>query len=104
MQQRYLVGTGIVLFPIDAESPRQAIACLKQMIDARRHERRNAKIGMSLVKALDEGTLNFGVFDATRTHLLAGELFGEYQEPATRALADQLSALVPEAIYFSLPV
>lgn len=102
MQQNFLVGTGIVCFHIQAETPQEAIEQLKHLIDARRHVLRHPTIGMSLVEALDNGRLNFVVFDQQRTKVLAGELNGQYQEPATRALAASLSAIVPVALTWEL--
>ena len=87
MSNKYQVATGIVIFrDIEADSPRAALQVLKTMIDQRRHSRYNPDIGMSLVEALDQGRLNFLVFDAARRHLLAGEHNGVYQEPVTREL------------------
>lgn len=106
---KYLVGTGIVLFRIEAETPRQAITILKARIDARRHEIfQNAEIGMSLVEALDEHRLNFVVMDEDRTSLLGGELNwiedgvrkSRYEEVVTRRLVNTLPALMSEHLYY----
>jgi hypothetical protein len=101
--QTFLVGTGVVLFPIEAVSPRRAVEMLKNEIRAREHVRRHATIGMSLVNALKAGTLNFIVFDSGRTEILAGELRGEFLEPATRQLADAFPTMVPADLYYKLP-
>jgi len=101
--EKFLVGTGIVLFPINAASPRQAIEFLKNEIRHREHVRYHETIGMSLVEALKEGRLNFIVFDAGRTEILAGELNGEYLERPTRQLADAFPTMVPAALYFKVP-
>lgn len=97
----YLVGTGRCVFRIDAASPAAAIAQLKANIDARRHVRRHETIGMSLVEALDAGRLNFVVFDAKRTSILAGELNGQHQEPTDlefrRRLLGELPHIIPDA-------
>lgn len=102
--QKFLVGTGIVLFHIEATSPWDAIETLKDQIRAREGVRRHPTIGMSLVTALKERRLNFIVFDAGRTTILAGEFNGEFQQPATRELADSLRTLVPPKLYFALPL
>src|ERR1700737_487236 len=82
---KYLVGTGVVLFNIEAASPKEAIAQLKQRIDARRNEHHNPEIGMSLVEALDAHRLSFVVMDPNRTQFLAGELnWFEDGEPKSR--------------------
>lgn len=108
MENEFLVGTGLRLFRITAENPRAAIAQLKANIDARRNVRRHADIGMSLVQALDAGTLNFVVFDSTRTTILAGELNGQHQEPTDlefrRRLRAALEYIIPDAAVFALPV
>ncbi len=100
--QHFLVGTGIVCFHIQAETPQEAIEQLKHLIDSRRHVRKHPTISMSLVGALDEGRLNFVVFDATRQKIIAGELNGKYIEPATRALAASLPSIIPAALVFEL--
>ena len=115
---KFLVGTGIVTFAVEAWTPFDAIQALKDRIRAREHEHWNPDISMSLVRALKEterlvgGEItvdeayhpaNFIVFDAARTRILAGELHGEYQDQPTRKLADALRAIVPDALYFSLP-
>jgi hypothetical protein len=101
--EKFLVGTGVVLFHIDADSPRHAIELLKNEIRAREHARKHPTIGMSLVNALKAGTLNFIVFDAGRTKVLAGELNGEFVQ-ATRRLADQFRRIVPADLYYRLPM
>jgi hypothetical protein len=99
--QKYLVTTGIVIFTIEARSPRHAIDVLKQMIDHRRHEHYNPEIGMSLVEALDRGDLNFVVMDHPRTQLLCGELAGEFQDPVSRELADIQRRHIPDSLYYT---
>jgi len=74
---RHLVATGIVKFSIEAESPRDAIAELKARIDRRRHEHHNPDIGMSLVEALDAGTLDFMVLDENQRPI-CGEFDGRF--------------------------
>lgn len=97
----YLVGTGLCVFPIDATSPAAAIEQLKANIRARKGVKRHATIGMSLVTALEEGRLNFVVFDNPRTRILAGELNGQFnQEPDLdfrRRLRDALDYIIPDA-------
>lgn len=101
MEMNFLVGTGIRVFRVLAASPRAAIEQLKGSIDARRHVRRHADIGMSLVHALDQGRLSFVVFDDPRTRILAGELNGNLQEPTDlefrRALKTALPLIIPDA-------
>ena len=101
--EKFLVGTGIVLFHIDAQSPRHAIELLKNEIRAREHARKHPTIGMSLVDALKANTLNFIVFDAGRTKVLAGELNGEFVQPATRKVADAFRQFVPADLFIRLP-
>ena len=107
--EKYLVGTGIVVFRIAAASPYDAIATLKARIDARRHEtEQNPEIGMSLVKALDEHRLNFVVMDEARTSLLGGELnwiedgerMSRYEEVVTRRLVNTLPNIMTEHLYY----
>ncbi|MBX9690114.1 MAG: hypothetical protein K2X27_25610 [Candidatus Obscuribacterales bacterium] len=83
--QQYVVLTGIVRFEIYSFSPYHAIQELKQRIDARRHQRKNPEIGMSLVEALDEGRLNFLALDK-QGFPLAGECGGIPQDPPQPAL------------------
>jgi hypothetical protein len=109
--EKFLVGTGIVIFPVWADDPRQAIEKLKAEIRYReslspfrsgftplalaaldesepeRSQLNRLDIGMSLVTALNEGRLNFIVFNGDHTDILAGELQGQYQEPASMELA-----------------
>lgn len=101
----YLVGTGLCVFPIDATSPATAIEQLKANIRARKDVKRHPTIGMSLVKALEEGRLNFVVFDNPRTRILAGELNGQFtQEPTDleyrRSLQQALPYIIPDACVF----
>jgi len=92
---QYNVATGIVIIPVQAENPRQAIAELKHRIRERgvNHDRHDEEISMSLVRSLDAGTLNFVVMDEHRRQRLCGELNGEYQEP----VSPELAALLPNA-------
>lgn len=78
--QNYVVLTGIRRFPISAENPRDAIARLKQLIEARAYVRKHPHIGMSLVDALAQGRLNFLVLDEPGQSLLEGEYQGVHQE------------------------
>lgn len=90
MIQKFQVATGIVMFrAVEAYSPYDALQTVKGMIDSRRYAY-NPNIGMSLVEALDAGTLNFLVFDEGRRELLAGELRGNYLEPVTLELAQAM--------------
>lgn len=106
---KYIVGTGVVLFTIEAASPKEAIAQLKQRIDARRNERYNPLIGMSLVEAIDEHRLNFVVMDTQRTCLLAGELnwiedgnrMSRHEEVVTRRLVNTLPHIMTEHLYYT---
>ena len=97
---RYLVATGIRVFPIDADTPRQAIAVLKTHIMMRQYEEENPTIGMSLLEAHDKGTLNYIVMDSARTQLLCGEFKGYFQQPVTRQLADVMRVCLPDNLYF----
>ena len=74
---RHLVATGIVLYAIDARNPQDAIYQLKARIRARRHEHHNPNIGMSLVDALDRGSLDFLVLDENRRPI-CGEFDGAF--------------------------
>jgi hypothetical protein len=109
--EKYMVNTGIVIFAIWADSPEAAIEALKAEIRYRgnlepfrahfspaalaaldndepeRAQLNRLDIGWSLVEALEEGRLNFLVFNGDRSVLLAGEHQGQYQAPPTRALA-----------------
>jgi hypothetical protein len=96
MTRTYLVATGATdPFRIPARNPQHAIELLKQQISERRdHDR----IGVSLVEALSEGRLNFIVFDADRTKILAGELAGQFQQPPSRELVQSMLRFVPPLI------
>ena len=97
----YLVATGAVLFPQDAENPREAIALLKQRIDESRHEigtKEGRSISMTIVEALDEGRLNFVVMDEKRTCLLAGEYNGIYEETVSPELALSVAYCIPTGL------
>lgn len=101
--QKFLVATGAAPpFHIEANDPAHAIEILKGMIRERKNYRRHATIGMSLVHALEEGRLNFIVFDAGRTEVLAGELNGQFQQPATRELATAMQRFVPADLFYKL--
>lgn len=90
MIQKFQVATGIVMFRgVEAYSPYDALQVVKGMIDSRRYAY-NPNIGMSLVDALDAGTLNFLVFDECRRELLAGEHRGTYREPVTVELGQAM--------------
>ena len=91
---QFIVGTGIVCFPIEAPNPRQAIYLLKKKIGARRTSY-SQDIGLSLVEALDAGRLNFVVFDQQRQRLFAGELNGEFQEPPSPELIEAMRVMIP---------
>ena len=99
----YRVVTGLVSVGIAALDEQQAIATLKTMIRAREQQHYNPIISMSLVPALKEGRLNFIVFDAERTQILAGELNGRFQKPVTRELCDTLRGMIPDALYYQVP-
>lgn len=98
---KYLVATGICLFPVEAPSAPEAIGALKQKIDQRRHQHRNPDIGMSLVHALDEGRLNFVVMNAERSQLLCGEFEGQPEATVSRRLAESLRAVIPTALFYT---
>ena len=100
---KYRVVTGIVSVNIEALNERLAIETLKTMIRAREQQHYNPIISMSLVPALKEGRLNFIVFDADRTSILAGELNGNFQQPVTRELCDTFRAMIPDALYYQVP-
>lgn len=90
MTQKFQVATGIVMFRgVEAHSPYDALRTVKAMIDSRRYVY-NPNIGMSLVEALDAGSLNFLVFDEHRRDLLAGEHRGNYREPVTVELGQAM--------------
>lgn len=101
--QIFLVGTGIVTFRVEAETPRQAMAKLKDEIRARKHARKHPTIGISLVNALEDNRLNFIVFDEARTEIFAGELRGEYQEPVSKELATDLRHFIPDKLFCRRP-
>lgn len=87
MSLKFQVVAGIVNFRgVEASSPREAIAQVKSRIEKRRHAGHDPEVGMSMVNALDAGTLNFLVFDEYRQNLLAGEEAGIYQEPVSMQL------------------
>jgi len=97
MTEMFIVGTGVRIFRIEALSPAIAIASLKHAIHMRRFQHTNPEIGMSLVEALDGGQLDFVVMDGQRTRILAGELDGVYQEPASAFLATKFQHIIPLA-------
>jgi hypothetical protein len=97
MTQTFIVGTGIRVFRIEASCPEIAIASLKLAIHQRRFQHINPEIGMSLVEALDEERLNFVVMDGERNRIIAGELEGVYQEPASAFLAAKFQCSIPLA-------
>jgi hypothetical protein len=91
----YFVGTGRVIFRVEALSPQIAIAVLKHTIHMRRFTHYDPDIGMSLVEALDAGQLDFVVMNEDRSLVIAGELQGRYEEPASYFLVNQLQAVIP---------
>ncbi len=98
---KYFVATGMVLFPVEAPTPEEAISVLKQAIDQRRHAHRHPDIGMSLVHALDEGRLNFAVMSEDRSQLLCGEYDGQPEKPVSRRLAVSLRSVIPAGLIFT---
>ncbi len=99
----FLVGTGIVPFSIDANSPRQAIELLKRQIRERKHQDTHPKIGMSLVTGLEQMSLNFIVLDADGTAILAGEFNGEFRQPPTRQQAETMQLFASPLLLNGLP-
>jgi hypothetical protein len=102
---QYLVATGAVLFYQDAKNPAEAIERVKQRIVQRGAEHKtNTKhasephISMSLVDALEKGTLNFIVMDETRSLLLAGLFNGAYEEPVSRELAQSMRRMLSDRL------
>ncbi len=100
---KYLVVTGICCFSVDALTPFQAVEALKERIHNRGRlpeHLSDPDIGMSLVEALHEGRLNFIVMDEERTLLLGGEYKGNYEDQASRRLADSLRDMLSENLYY----
>ncbi len=97
----FLVGLGGIIFPVEADDPRQAIQLIKLRIMLRAQEEENPKVSMTLVNAHRQGTLNYIVFDAHRTTMLAGEHHGQFQQPVTRELADSMRGIIPDNVYYS---
>lgn len=100
---KYLVVTGICLFPVAAATPSQAIESLKQRIHERGQlppHQTDPEIGMSLVEALHAGRLNFIVLDEERQHLLGGEYKGIFENQVSRRLADSLRDMLSEHLYY----
>ncbi len=102
MKKSYIVATGIVQVPLEAESPLDAIAVLKLRIDDRRREPYNELIGMSLVEALDADRLNFLVLDAGCSRLLGGEVKGRFQSVVSRDLLEAMKECFDEPTYQKL--
>jgi hypothetical protein len=100
MNQYFLVATGIVVLRQPADNAAQALALVKDRIDARRNEHTNEEIGMSLVEALDARRLNFVVMDDERNALICGEYHGVFETPVSRELADSLRYSIPDCLYF----
>lgn len=101
---KYLVGTGIVLFAQEADSPSAAITLLKERIveAGKRIPTFGATdIGMSLVTALREGRLNFVVMDEHRTNLLCGELNGQWEPTVSVELMDAMEELIPLGLRYA---
>jgi len=108
---QYLVATGAVLFYQDAKNPAEAIERVKQRIVNRGIEHQtNHKhasephISMSLVDALENGTLNFIVMDETRSLLLAGLFNGVYEEPVSRELANSMRRMLSDRLLKSTQI
>lgn len=108
MVTQYLVATGAILFLQDALHPADAIERVKERILRRGAEHRakqrqasEPNISMSLVAALENGSLNFIVMDNKRTSLLAGIFNGIYQEPVSRDLANALRRMLSEHLHRS---
>lgn len=102
-QNKYLVATGICLFPVVAATPFQAVESLKERIQQRGQlpdHLTDPEIGMSLVEALQAGRLNFIVMDGERTMLLGGEYRGNYEDQVTRRLADSLRVMLSDDLYY----
>lgn len=108
---QYLVATGAVMFFQYAANPADAIERVKLRILKRGVEHKNnqkqpsePQISMSLVDALEKGTLNFIVMDETRSLLLAGLFNGVYEEPVSRELAHSLRRMLSERLLRSSQV
>lgn len=108
---QYLVATGAVMFFQYAASPADAIERVKLRILKRGAEHKSnqkqpsePQISMSLVDALEKGTLNFIVMDETRSLLLAGLFNGVYEEPVSRELAHSLRRMLSERLLRSSQV
>lgn len=94
-----------------AANPADAIERVKLRILKRGIEHKNnqkqpsePQISMSLVDALEKGTLNFIVMDETRSLLLAGLFNGVYEEPVSRELAHSLRRMLSERLLSSSQV
>ncbi len=100
---KYLVATGICLFPVAAATPFQAVEALRERIHQRGQLPQHLSdpdIGLSLVEALHEGRLNFIVMNEERTELLGGEYQGIYEDQVSRRLADSLRGMLSENLYY----
>lgn len=100
---KYLVATGICLFPVYAATPFQAVEALKERIHQRGQlpeHLTDPEIGMSLVEALHAGRLNFIVMDEERTQLLGGEYQGNYEDQVSRRLAESLRVMLSDNLYY----
>jgi hypothetical protein len=102
---QYLVATGAILFSQDAKDPKEAIERVKERIQQRGVESAAKQkhvtepfISMSLVDALEKGSLNFIVMDETRSLLLAGLLNGVYEEPVSRELANSMRRMLSDRL------
>lgn len=102
---QYLVATGAILFSQDAKDPKEAIERVKERIQQRGVENAAKQkhvtepfISVSLVDALEKGTLNFIVMDETRSLLLAGLLNGVYEEPVSRELANSMRRMLSDRL------
>jgi hypothetical protein len=101
--QNFVVLTGIRRFLISAESPRDAIAQLKALIEARAHARKHPDIGLSLVDALAQGKLAFLVLDEPGQNILEGEFSGTHQDIPDERLVNAFRHMMsPNMLHHSM--
>ncbi|GEM_PF-2081082 len=101
---KFKVATGIVIFNVEALSPRLAIEVLKHRIDSRRHRHFDPEIGMSLVHSLDAGKLYFLVMSEDGKQVLGAEVNGKFRAPVSRELATAFAETLTDEQYWSLPM
>lgn len=94
----YNVLTGIRSFNIEADSPKAAIARLKEIISTVAYIKNPYEIGQSLIISLREGKLNFLVLNNDR-EVLAGEYKGTFTDNPKMDLINAFMHMIPEELY-----